>query len=146
MSRIKCKMSNAYIDPWDMLNNFCFHVYAQTVYRWKWQCFLGCECTCQCHWAGSQLKIKIEFGVEFLLQTANANDISPDVFLFVSSGFQVVEKPWNIMYKQMVSLLNVFSYFFWDLQLEKKLLDIVYKYIVSLLNVFSYAYSDLQIV
>ena len=22
-------MSNAYIDPWDMLNNFCFHVYAQ---------------------------------------------------------------------------------------------------------------------
>ena len=22
-------MSNAYVDPWDMLNNFCFHVYAQ---------------------------------------------------------------------------------------------------------------------
>ena len=22
-------MSNAYVDPWDMMNNFCFHVYAQ---------------------------------------------------------------------------------------------------------------------
>ena len=22
-------MSNAYVDPWEMLNNFCFHVYAQ---------------------------------------------------------------------------------------------------------------------
>ena len=22
-------MSNAYVDRWDMLNNFCFHVYAQ---------------------------------------------------------------------------------------------------------------------
>ena len=22
-------MSNAYFDPWDMLNNFCFHVYAK---------------------------------------------------------------------------------------------------------------------
>ena len=22
-------MPNAYVDPWDMLNNFCFHVYAQ---------------------------------------------------------------------------------------------------------------------
>ena len=22
-------MLNAYVDPWDMLNNFCFHVYAQ---------------------------------------------------------------------------------------------------------------------
>ena len=22
-------MSNAYVDPWDMLINFCFHVYAQ---------------------------------------------------------------------------------------------------------------------
>ena len=22
-------MSNAYVDPWDMLNNFCFHAYAQ---------------------------------------------------------------------------------------------------------------------
>ena len=24
-----CHMSNAYVDHWDMLNNFCFHVYAQ---------------------------------------------------------------------------------------------------------------------
>ena len=24
-----CHMSNAYVDTWDMLNNFCFHVYAQ---------------------------------------------------------------------------------------------------------------------
>ena len=29
VSSIKCQMSNAYVDPWDMPNNFCFHVYAQ---------------------------------------------------------------------------------------------------------------------
>ena len=29
MSHVTCHMSNAYADPWDMLNNFCFHVYAQ---------------------------------------------------------------------------------------------------------------------
>ena len=35
MSLVTCQipiltyMSNAYADPWDMLNNFCFHVYAQ---------------------------------------------------------------------------------------------------------------------
>ena len=32
MSMLKngiCEMSNDYVDPWDMLNNFCFHVYAQ---------------------------------------------------------------------------------------------------------------------
>ena len=26
---VTCHMSNAYVDPWDMLNIFCFHVYAQ---------------------------------------------------------------------------------------------------------------------
>ena len=29
MSHVTCLMSNAYVDRWDMLNNFCFHVYAQ---------------------------------------------------------------------------------------------------------------------
>ena len=33
MSLVKCPLSNAYkhinVDPWVMLNNFCFHVYAQ---------------------------------------------------------------------------------------------------------------------
>ena len=29
MSHVTCLMSNAYVDPWDILNNFCFHVYAQ---------------------------------------------------------------------------------------------------------------------
>ena len=24
-----CQISNGYVDPWDMLNNFCFNVYAQ---------------------------------------------------------------------------------------------------------------------
>ena len=24
-------MSNAYVDPWDMLNNFCFYLYAQFI-------------------------------------------------------------------------------------------------------------------
>ena len=31
ISHVTCLMSNAYVDHWDMLNNFCFHVYAQTV-------------------------------------------------------------------------------------------------------------------
>ena len=31
-------MSNAYVDPWDMLNNFCFHVYAHEYYKlWEGQ-------------------------------------------------------------------------------------------------------------
>ena len=29
MSSVKCQMSNAYVDPWDMINFFSFHVYAQ---------------------------------------------------------------------------------------------------------------------
>ena len=29
MSSVWCQMSTAYVDPWDMLNYFCFHVYAQ---------------------------------------------------------------------------------------------------------------------
>ena len=28
MSHVTCHMSNAYVDHWDMLNNFCFHLYA----------------------------------------------------------------------------------------------------------------------
>ena len=23
---VKCRMSNTYVEPWDTLNNFCFHV------------------------------------------------------------------------------------------------------------------------
>ena len=29
MSNVKCQMSTAYVDPWDMLNDFCFYVYGQ---------------------------------------------------------------------------------------------------------------------
>ena len=29
LSHVACLMSNAYVDPWAMLNNFRFHVYAQ---------------------------------------------------------------------------------------------------------------------
>ena len=29
MSHVTCHMSNAYVDPWAMLNNFCFHGYAK---------------------------------------------------------------------------------------------------------------------
>ena len=34
-------MSNAYVDPWDMLNNFCFQVYAQ-----KWVLVIMSHVTC----------------------------------------------------------------------------------------------------
>ena len=29
VSHVTCDMSNAYVDPWDRLNNFCFHVHGQ---------------------------------------------------------------------------------------------------------------------
>ena len=29
MSDVASLMSNAYVDPWDVLNIFCFHVYAE---------------------------------------------------------------------------------------------------------------------
>ena len=62
MSHVTCLMSNAYVDRWDMLNNFCFHVYAQN------SLFIAENCNgffwditpstdIRVHRAGSQLKI-----------------------------------------------------------------------------------------
>ena len=36
--QFKFKIEIAYVDPWDMLNNFCFHVYAQ-----KWYTYMKCK-------------------------------------------------------------------------------------------------------
>ena len=53
------------VDPRDMLNNFCYHAYAQKslVYRRKWQCFFLDTITrapdIRVHRAGSQLKNKM---------------------------------------------------------------------------------------
>ena len=43
MTYVKCQvsMSNTYVDPWDMLNNFCFEVYAQ-----KWVLVIMSHVTC----------------------------------------------------------------------------------------------------
>ena len=41
MSHVTCLMSNGYVDPWDMLNNFCFHVYTQ-----KWVFVIMSHVTC----------------------------------------------------------------------------------------------------
>ena len=41
MWHVTCLMSNAYVDPWDMLNNFCFQVYAQ-----KWVLVIMSHVTC----------------------------------------------------------------------------------------------------
>ena len=41
LSHVTCYMWNAYVDPWDMLNNFCFHVYAQ-----KWVFVIMSHVTC----------------------------------------------------------------------------------------------------
>ena len=38
---VKCQMLIAYVDPWNMLNNFCFHVYAQ-----KWVFVIMSHVTC----------------------------------------------------------------------------------------------------
>ena len=38
VSNAKCQMSTAYVDPWDMLNNYCFHVYAQKWHMWNVKC------------------------------------------------------------------------------------------------------------
>ena len=64
MSHVTCHMSNAYVDRWDMLINFCFHVYAQK------SLFIGengnvfldvilstLSCEFRVHRAGSQLKM-----------------------------------------------------------------------------------------
>ena len=50
LSHVTCyNMWNACVDPWDMLNNFCFHVYAQ-----KWVFVIMSHVTChishvRCH-------------------------------------------------------------------------------------------------
>ena len=49
LSHVTCYMWNACVDPWDMLNNFCFHVYAQ-----KWVFVIMSHVTChishvRCH-------------------------------------------------------------------------------------------------
>ena len=49
-----CEMSNDYIDPWDMLNNFCFHVYTQMWHRWKVKCQMS-SVKCQ----GSNVKCQM---------------------------------------------------------------------------------------
>ena len=41
MSHVTCLTSNAYVDPWDMLNNFCFEVYTQ-----KWVFVIMSHVTC----------------------------------------------------------------------------------------------------
>ena len=41
LSHVTCYMWNAYVDPLDMLNNFCFHVYAQ-----KWVFVIMSRVTC----------------------------------------------------------------------------------------------------
>ena len=66
-----CHMSNAYVDSWDMLNNFCFHLYAQK------SLFIAENCNAfftmlfftaasarefRSHRAGSQLKISVMTG------------------------------------------------------------------------------------
>ena len=42
IAHVTCHMSNAYVDPWDMLNNFCSHVYAQ-----KWAFVIMSHVTCR---------------------------------------------------------------------------------------------------
>ena len=54
-----------------------------------------------------------------------------------SSDFQLQKKFLNIVYKQMVSLQNEFSYVSSDFQLEIKNKNIVYKQMASLPTEFS---------
>ena len=73
MSMLKsdiCQVSNAYVDPWDMLNNFCFHAYAQK------SLFIGENLTLpylRVHRAGSQLKSRFGLG-EYLNKASAALD------------------------------------------------------------------------
>ena len=41
IAHVTCHMSNAYVDSWDMLNNFCFEVFAQ-----KWVFVIMSHVTC----------------------------------------------------------------------------------------------------
>ena len=57
-------MSNAYVDPWDMLNNICFHVYAQKSLIIDENCngffFTAAAREFRVHRAGSQLKNAVQ--------------------------------------------------------------------------------------
>ena len=49
LSHVTCYMWNAYVDPWDILNNFCFHVYTQ---KWVFVIMSHFACHmshCACH-------------------------------------------------------------------------------------------------
>ena len=50
-------MSTDYVDPWDMLSNFCFHVYAQKVFIGENDNALKNTWSCdkRVHTAGSQI-------------------------------------------------------------------------------------------
>ena len=50
-------MSNAYVDPWDILNNFSFNVYTQKSLFIGEKDILTHASDIGIHWAGSQLKI-----------------------------------------------------------------------------------------
>ena len=51
-SHVTCLMSNANVDPWDMLKNFCFHVYAQN------SLFMGeNDNGCDNPWLGEKLQV-----------------------------------------------------------------------------------------
>ena len=66
LSHVTCHISNAHVDPWEMLNNFCFHVNDQKLlfFRCKLQVSFSTSptppsCECANHSAGSQLKITV---------------------------------------------------------------------------------------
>ena len=50
-----CHMSNAYVDRWDMLNNFCFHLYAQK------SLFIGENCNAFFLTAAAPYPLTLEF-------------------------------------------------------------------------------------
>ena len=46
VSHVTCDMSNAYANPWDMVNNFCFDVYSQNIKsEYLWLCRMW-QATC----------------------------------------------------------------------------------------------------
>ena len=52
-SNVTCHMACPYVDPWDMVNNFCFHVYAQK------SLFILGQNSIRVHRADSLLKISL---------------------------------------------------------------------------------------
>ena len=103
-SHVTCHMSNAYVDHWDMLNNFCFHLYAPNSLFIAENCnaffldivlLITLSSDIRVHRAGSQLKTK---------KSNSANQIQ--TIMYVLLDLDGPNFDWNIKIKRKFVWMN----------------------------------------